>query len=369
MPARLFTVLAFALAAVLGLGALPASASTSAKSCYKQSDDADADGYARTGAASVTVQVSGLNCPSGYVKLAGDCADNNAAVHPRRSEVPFNNVDDDCANGADEAEPIYSAGGNGNTTSGFRITVRLNDADTTSPSGGLYGQVAYSRMSATGTTSWTSRQPLTVSNFHGSYFTSMNVTGLAATTVYKAQLHLYNGRTLLDVSDYYFTTTDGTTQKSLARTRIVLKGFKEMNESDRGLVGYRGTAAVAGTRYGASSNELWCSEFYVWTAKNELQGLGGRDTVSEIVSYFSAHGAYYTSPSAIRNWGDRGDYVAIDTNDDGKKNHSGMFLAYDAGRGTVWTLEGNTSNTVGVRERSIGTRIKGLGHIVYSQLP
>ena len=133
------------------------------------------------------------------------------------------------------------------------------------------------------------------------------------------------------------------------------------------VVGYRGTEDVDGTRYGADRNEGFCTEFYVWLTKNWLTGVAGNDTWEDMIDSFKDDHAYY-SPSEIPERAAPGDYLPIDSNDDGKKNHSGMFLAYDTSTNLVWTLEGNVGNKVDVKKRALDTEIKGLGHLLRSQL-
>ena len=66
--------------------------------------DTDNDGYAQTGAASITACVR----PTGYrvftelIALTGDCNDNNAAINPGISEVCDDLVDNDCDGAIDE---------------------------------------------------------------------------------------------------------------------------------------------------------------------------------------------------------------------------------------------------------------------------
>ena len=85
--------------------------------------------------------------------------------------------------------------------------------------------------------------------------------------------------------------------------------------------------------------------------------MGHRSNISSLLSFFSAHFARVFSPSQNRlEKAERGDYLALDTNDDGDTNHSAMFLAYDDALDAMWTLEGNASgvNQVGYQSRRAG---------------
>lgn len=54
--------------------------------------DNDGDGF---GDASNTT-TAGNNPPNGYVANAGDCDDNDASINPNATEIPDNNIDEDC---------------------------------------------------------------------------------------------------------------------------------------------------------------------------------------------------------------------------------------------------------------------------------
>jgi hypothetical protein len=47
-------------------------------------------------------------------------------------------------------------------------------------------------------------------------------------------------------SEWYYTTTSGVGELEQARTSMLLRGFKELDESNRGRVGYRGTVNADG---------------------------------------------------------------------------------------------------------------------------
>jgi hypothetical protein len=170
-------------------------------------------------------------------------------------------------------------------------------------------------------------------------------------------------------SDWYYTTTDGLSTVEQARTAILLRGFKELDESERGRVGYRGSVQKNGTRYGASTYEKWCSEFYVWVTKPYLNyntsPFVTPTNVDGLILFFKLRGTYYGSapfPLSGRSpIAGRGDYMPV--ND---KTHSTMLLGIDSATSTVWTLEGNHGNRVGVDRRAIlglDESPDGLGHV------
>jgi hypothetical protein len=75
--------------------------------------------------------------------------------------------------------------------------------------------------------------------------------------------------------------------------------------------------------------------------------MGHRCCISELVEYFEGRDCYtaVSNPSDFIDFACRGDFVALDTNGDGDRNHSAMILAHDISTGILWTLDGNTSGT------------------------
>src|SRR5687767_9648934 len=65
--------------------------------------------------------------PDGYVEKCGDLDDSDPNVHPRRTEVYGNGIDDDCDGRVDGPEFAYHPQGNENTTEGFTMDVLVND--------------------------------------------------------------------------------------------------------------------------------------------------------------------------------------------------------------------------------------------------
>ena len=372
-----------------------------AKQCYPTNlYDRDRDGYADLRGLDpadeqFTLDSDALNCPAGYVSKAGDCNDAVASIHPGRGEIGYNGVDDNCNARVDEPTMQYFPSGNLNTTSSFRMSVLLNHRDILNAAlsnNNLYAEIEYAKLSR-------SQLPTTVSvtqvtSYGGSFNALLTLNNLSSITPYRARVRFYkrlaNGsyQQVGETSDWYYTTTDGASDKTHKRALMVLKGLNELSESDNEKVGYRGTVNTDGTRYGASRNEKWCSEFYAWVTGTFLRGVSGKATVSELVDVFDDAGGYYPA-AEIPTRAAPGDYLPLDTDKDGDANHSAMFLAYDASQSpaAVWTLEGNSGNKVKVHSRDfdyvafkvvnlgIATVLMpnrpvftGLGYILQSQL-
>jgi hypothetical protein len=385
----------FALAILLGLGAHDAEAGS--RYCYPAAYNQDGDGYADLRGLSPTnrlFRVEADTCPGDSVIRYGDCNDDDRNVHPGRGEVGYNGIDDNCRNGVDEPTFEYYATGNQNTATSFRIAVYPNrlDALAAALDKNLYADIEYARLS-------NSANPTVVRKVRvlsAECLINLTLTGLNSATVYRVRVTFYRKpadslsyQRIGVPSDWYYTITDGTIPKTHTRALIVLKGFKELSESDNGQVGYFGVEPD-GTRYGADEGEAWCSEFYAWVTETWLIGVSGQHYSGGLIDLFDAAGSYYPG-SEIATRAAPGDYLPVDTNEDGEINHSAMFLAYDSSQASpqVWTLEGNYSNSVQVASRNFDheTRwhlvntglawvlvvydypvLAGLGYILNSQL-
>jgi hypothetical protein len=142
--------------------------------------------------------------------------------------------------------------------------------------------------------------------------------------------------------------TDSSVATVHNRFLLVMKGLAEYNASQLGEVGYAGSDARDGRRYSADANEKWCSEFYVWVARSFVADVSGT-TVEDVKDFFRDHSALMSAREVPV--GDPGDYLSLDTDQDGDPNHSAMLLAYDTLTGNVWTLEGNSGNEVKIKPR------------------
>ncbi|MCB1744076.1 MAG: putative metal-binding motif-containing protein [Gammaproteobacteria bacterium] len=148
-------------------------------------------------------------------------------------------------------------------------------------------------------------------------------------------------------SGWYYTMTGSYSAMGNARGALVRRALYEAYLSSVGYTGYLGWLWQDGTRYGADVGEAWCSEFYSWVAAFELDTIGHRSNVSKLRSYFQGFDAFIVvdDPLDFVATAEPGDYLAMDTNDDGQKNHSAMFMAVDAATDRVWSVDGNVSGS------------------------
>jgi hypothetical protein len=339
--------------------------------------DIDGDGYAIDSAHSgdreeiPSTYADKASCPEGYVAARGDCDDNDSDVHPRRAEVYDNGIDDNCNDLIDEPSFYYRPGGLRNTENSFDIAFSINDAVIYNAYESIFYnlkvEIEYQKLSNTGNTYYSGKKALKSYLAMGPFsYAVASLTGLRKTTVYRARVRFYKTSRFQkrsrygistpseisyteigDPSDWYYSTTDGSSDISKARTDILLQGFYEYDQGNhRELVGYRGLSEPDGTRYGAIRGEAWCSEFYSWVGSHALEGMGHKSSVSKMVNYFNEHSAGISSPTLyqVKYKIKRGDYLGEDTHvdDESIKNHSAMFLDYDTHTGQIWTLDGNS---------------------------
>jgi hypothetical protein len=364
----------------------PVRAETVDIDCFAEADDVDRDGYARNGAPTVRIGVDEtkkLYCPAGYVRKKGDCDDNESTVHPNAPEIGFNDQDDNCKQGADEPELVYFPNGNQNTQTSFSIRVRIASHELLDYGSSLAYEVEFADLAATGLSARTPKRFVGV--LPSDHAFDAPVTGLAPARVYRARLHFYEtistesrlrGRLLrttrfeaLEIeSDWYYSATDGDGLLEDARLDLLLEGFYQLSESDRGRIGYMGTVRRDGTRFGAAAAERWCSEFYSWLGSSQFYQISLAHNVTGVIWWFLNHGQFHSGSAPARTIAKRADYVAVDTTGDGDANHSTMFLAYDVTLDKVWVLEGNDGNAVRVNPRAVGPALRGVGHLTNSGL-
>jgi hypothetical protein len=236
--------------------------------------------------------------------------------------------------------------------------------------------VEYQSLALTGRT--VSPQPQAVGearSFGDTIYITAHLDGLWPGRVYRARVQfykrmmwwalgerIYTHEPIGGVSDWYYTMTREKDTLGRARAKIVLQGFYEFHLSEHwGEVGYGGRLAWDGTRYGADVGEAWCSEFYSSVASTALKDLGSKSSISAISNYFGSElFASVIVPADYLEAARPGDYLALETTDDGNLNHSNMFLAYDRTTGVVFTLDGNASgDDSGAATGSVRSRIGG----------
>lgn len=368
----------YVLAAVITLGLLlglgGAASASEKQACYRGSDDSDNDGYARNGATSVEISVKyseKLNCPKGWVRKAGDTQDTTSIFHPRNPET-FNAFDDNCNGKVDEPTFVYPHDTQDRwvNSNSFLLKIKLNNRLQYGEGKRLHVRLRLTDLTDVDhpTTRTITRAPL--QHQGDDHFVTIRVTDLKPETVYRVdQVQILDASTSNALGDSthddnpYYTTTDGDTFHAQRRTAILLRGLHEFNEDQMGRVGYRGTEYKDGTKYGARKGEQWCSEFYAWVTKPYLEDISRRASVPRLRSFFRQRNEYDRINEDVLQRAKRGDYIAMDIDKDEKKDHSGMFLAYDPAKKWVWLLEGNTSgNQVDVRHRT-PDEVDGLGHI------
>jgi hypothetical protein len=165
--------------------------------CYHPDDDQDGDGYARLGARTIEVQAADtrLRCPGRAIDFGGDCDDYNAAVHPRRSEIPVNNRDDNCNILIDEPEYAYETSLAQNSANTIRIQVHLNDRFTRdlARTGFLWANVRFFRLYKSDVVGTSHTLPPRSVSEDGTDII-VEIPGLEPATVYAARVHLFRFR-------------------------------------------------------------------------------------------------------------------------------------------------------------------------------
>ncbi len=356
------------------------------RDCYHVSQDADSDGFAREGATAKKLTVlhsQKLNCPNGYVKLAGDRYDDNVPgnrdIHPRSAEVAYDGVDNDSDGRTDDPGFVYPMNNRANwvTSSSFKVKLKINDRVITEAR--ARGQRVGAVVTLTNLKqSQTSLPPITLNYIDwetsGSrLYATLTVPNLDPITVYKAIVQFADVGSSTELgaeTDEYFTTTTGPGTEDKRRTGILLRGFHELNESKEGRVGYLGKPYEDGAKYGSRPTEAWCSEFYNWATTPYIKGIKNETSVPQMVRFFEYRHSYRSkddiaASAATEDF--RGDYLPQFEGTTKILGHSSMFLAYDADADKVWTLEGNVGDGVGVRHRGFD-KLSGHGHFEYKKL-
>ncbi len=356
------------------------------RDCFDASQDADGDGYARNGATSIKITVlhsQKLNCPNGYVKQEGDLSDDdipgNREIHPRRTEIPNDDLDNNCNSLEDEPSFVYPINNSGNwvTSNSFKVKMKINDRvieDARARGDRVGAVVTHTKLKESGTSTSNITIHSVIWEPSGRHlFATVTVPNLEPNTVYRATIqftNLANSSQLGFPTALYYTSTTGPAKEDKRRTGILLRGFHEQNEYEEGRVGYLGRPYEDGSKYGSRPTEAWCSEFYAWATKPYIKGVKNETSVPKLVRFFKYRHSYRSKndiPATALNQDFRGDYLPQFEDTTKILGHSSMFLAYDAGENKVWTLEGNVSDGIAVKGRGF-EKLSGHGHIEYKKL-
>lgn len=354
--------------------------------------DADGDHYGDE-TQTATTCAARCNVVPNRAENAGDCNDDDAAIHPHRYESP-NGVDDDCDGVADLARANYGMSGNSNTSSSFEVRLSLYNADerAAASAGELWGRVYYRKLESRSSGSWSTMPdaPAAVSFFVATF----TVTGLEALKVYEVRVDLFRkpaGGALTRIrplrncngnasggcsnSDVYYTITlptSGTVKT--ARANIVLNALYEYGWFRTHSLGNWDDSLKQ--RYQLENDDTaYCSEFYANAAQPFLVSMnpcdhdgtnatghcdpgdtsGDEDSVGDLKTWFgSSWEPFENDPDFTQRL--PGDWLGV--REDGDYpwgRHSQMFLAYDPGNGRYWFVEGNGgySNGFGELEHTV----------------
>jgi hypothetical protein len=168
-------------------------------------------------------------------------------------------------------------------------------------------------------------------------------------------------------NDVMFQAESAASGVSRTRALVVNQALREYHRSEKlGLVGFQavgGRPYPHGTAYGADIGEMWCSEFVNTNYLVSMTNYPGTNTsVQRFISYF---GSNFLADASGRTAIDDGrakfgDYLAMNTHDEnGAKNHSGIFLGHNYEADLVWRVAGNESNQV-----KISTGARNYRHLV-----
>ncbi len=355
--------------------------------CYV---DADGDHY---GTGTVADVCAGLTCADGVAnraESAGDCDDGAAAIHPHRTEIASDGVDNDCTGVPDEARSRFYVAGNGNTDSGFTIAVKLNsvaDLAQVATKQGLWAKIHYRKLeNASSPYTVTSTQAMSTTVVGQATYASIDLTGLEELKVYEVRLDFYNGfagrrvvpasgcsgtsLTGCSNSDVYYTITKpagADVPVKLARYNSVLNALHEYFHFRTTSMGSWDDTLRDRFELPAR-NEAYCSEFYATATAPFLVDMNpclyvdaattpqcdpaetsrAEDYVGDVRTWFEVYAASAADYHGAADMMARkpGDYLGVNPNDPHTNGqHSQMFLAWDADAQRYWLVEGNGSYT------------------------
>jgi hypothetical protein len=349
---------------------------------------------------------------AGWAESAGDCDDDDPAVHPFRAEAARNAADDDCSGDIDEARAVFSATGNNNTSSSFSITVKLaSAAELDAAAANNLKATIYYRALANASAGWIAapRQTAVITSSYASTTATVTLTGLAPLTVYEARLAFYrnNGTFIQPMScagappmctnsDAYYTITKPAGSDlpvKTARYDVVLSALSEYGYFRTSAPGSWDTSLQY--HYDLESpHEPWCSEFYATSTRASLAAMNPCDSEAGVPSWCDIHESSPAESStfAVHDWfadadhglviedatvtdvaaSKPGDWFGVNATDiQTYGQHSQMFLAYDPAVGEYWFVEGNGSDDTtpyGNRDHTVNVGSTGM-HGIGSACP
>lgn len=227
-----------------------------------------------------------------------------------------------------------------------RVTIFLNMDESAILPYGLSIDIEGQKLESSGTTETWHTVPRLVD---GKW--EVVIDGLDPATVYRFRLCLVQGGQQLGKLPYwYFASTTSSDPVEHARGEIIMSAFREWNAFN-----YR---HVGPSRYGGGA---WCSNFYRFAAASRLEDLGAPGTWggNGLDWHFRKAGAI-TSSSELSAVGRHGDYIRL-------PGHTAMLIAYDKDAEIIWTIEGNWSNSIRIKQRRLYTGWT-LGRITENQL-
>lgn len=183
-------------------------------------------------------------------------------------------------------------------------------------------------------------------------------------TPYQIRLHFYDLSRGSEAPRYvgtsaqtYYMVTDGVNDELVsARARILMRGFGELSDWDRGRYD-------RSKRYTEDSGSGWCHLFYDWVVKPDLYTRERSQYTHYNSSYWSKYDAVHSGSDVARmneTAPVHGDFFRTGS-------HAAMIIAFDQATGKFRTLEGNFNNSVELYRRSPG-ELSWVGHIQESML-
>jgi hypothetical protein len=322
--------------------------------CYA---DADADGY---GVAPGVEACAASACPDGMTASAGDCDDQDPAVHPRNLERANNGIDDDCDGLVDEARflnpPYWFT--NETTAAGARAVVQLgqeSELRLARQGGELYGKIAYRPLAAA------SSPPLVTGFLRAELgdaddaddvaYAVFRLQGLAPLTAYEMRIDFYRRAPAGPSGLFRYERIapgrpcEGGSDAPAPCSNSDLHHFVTRPAGADAAVGAARAELVARALYEVENPIVGRNdhEFYAAAAESVLRDLDPRaqTDAAALRSWFAAYPGALLDPAGGPRLDDLrpGDWLAVDGGARGPRTQ--VFLAYDAAARRYWFAEGD----------------------------